>query len=203
MRKGAESTMAAQASVGGPSAAGERHDPAPHHGGSRGRHRHEEGDDQIVAAERVDGRDEHRHADRVNRVDLAIDAARQVVRVEIAREVLGVVPARVVVLDAQIAVAPQALGDDEIVRLVAGREEHRVREAAGGKTGGGRREQPDGRGLRAKRAARAPVGEATQAAATPSTRAARRRAPRSSTARDRPAPGGRATGRARSAGTGP
>ena len=53
-------------------------------GGQRA-HRDQEPDRALVAGQRVDRREDHREADRVNRIDLAVGAARQVVRLEIGR----------------------------------------------------------------------------------------------------------------------
>ena len=132
MRKGAENAIAAQASVAGPGAAVRRQHPAPGHRGRRRAERDEEDHRAGVAAGRIDRRHHHRHADRVDRVDLLVDAAAQEVRRQVrAVEVLPVVAAGVVVLDLQIAVAPQALRDHQVVRLVARRKEHGVGETRG------------------------------------------------------------------------
>ncbi len=55
----------------------------------------------------------------MNRVDLVVGAALQVVRPQRAAEVLEIVASLVVVLYAEITVTPQALGDHEVVWLVA------------------------------------------------------------------------------------
>ena len=65
-----------------------------------------------------------------------IEWARRLERVGV---VLVIVAAGVVVLDLQVAVAPQALRDHEIVRLVARGEERRSGEPLGGEAGGRRR----------------------------------------------------------------
>ena len=83
-----------------------------------------------VAAQRVDRREDDGDADGMNRIDLAVGSARQVMRLEILGVVFAVVAARVVVFDLQIAVTPQALRDHQVVRLVAGRKERRAASAS-------------------------------------------------------------------------
>ena len=90
---------------------------------------------------------------RVDRIDLAIDAAGQVVGLERPREVLERVAAAMVVLDPQVAVAPQALRDDEIVRLVAAREDRRSGEAEPRRRTDERGDEKDSGGLRPSGAA--------------------------------------------------
>ncbi len=71
-----------------------------------------------VARQREGRRDERRDARRVDRVDLAVASSRDEIRFEIAKrgdEVRIVV----IVLDAQVAVAQQALRDGQVMRLVA------------------------------------------------------------------------------------
>ena len=72
-----------------------------------------------IAAGSVHRRHQDGHADRMNRVDLVVGAARQIVRLEIGREVFLVVEPLVVVLDLEIAVAPEALRDHQVMRLIA------------------------------------------------------------------------------------
>jgi hypothetical protein len=65
----------------------------------------------------------------MDRINLAVSAAGQVVRTEFQIEVLVVIASPVVVFNLQVAVAPQALCDHQVVRLVATGVEHRVDEA--------------------------------------------------------------------------
>ncbi len=126
--------------AGGAGKRGRRH---PHQRrGGRG-HDDERHDHAGVAAGSVNRRHQHGHAHGMNRVDLVVRAAGEVVRIEIRREVLLVVASRVVVLDLQIAVAPQALGDDQVVRLIAAGIDHRPRQAPGGGAGNERGREPD------------------------------------------------------------
>ena len=67
----------------------------------------------------------------MDRVDLAVAAALEVVRRERQAEVLQRVAAGVVVLDLEIVVTPQALRQHEVVRLVAAREQAAAGEAPG------------------------------------------------------------------------
>ena len=82
----------------------------------------EEHHDPAVAADQERGSDQRRKAGGVDRVDLAVPPAPQVVRLrEIAGEVRAVVAPQVVVLDREIVIAQETLGDDQVVRLVAAR----------------------------------------------------------------------------------
>ena len=65
------------------------------------------------------------HADRMDRVDLAVAAASPIVGLERRLEVRAVVAAGVVVLDRKVVIGEQALRDDQIVRLVAARKDRR------------------------------------------------------------------------------
>jgi hypothetical protein len=94
----------------------------------------------------------------MDRIDLVVGAARQVMRLEIGREVLLVVAPRMVVLDLQVAIAPETLGDDEVVRFVAGREEHGPGESRRRDAGDHRRREPDGDRQLGQRPALEPVG---------------------------------------------
>ncbi len=58
----------------------------------------------------------------MNRIDLAVLATVDVVRSQRAAEIFGVIPLRMVVLDAEVTVAQQALCDDQVVRFIATRE---------------------------------------------------------------------------------
>ena len=71
-----------------------------------------------VSAERVRRGDEGRHTGCVDRVDVPVLAALQVIGLELVGVVLQVVAARVIVVDAEITVVQQALRDDQVVRLV-------------------------------------------------------------------------------------
>ena len=62
----------------------------------------------------------------MDRIDLAVNAARQVVGLQRPAVVRAVVLPLMVVLDLQIAVVQQALRDDQVVRLVAARKQRRV-----------------------------------------------------------------------------
>ena len=100
-------------------------------GGRAGGAADEEGHDAVVAARGVDRRRDDRQADRVDRVDLAVAAALEIVRLERQAVVLQRVAAGVVVLDLEVVVAPQALRQHEIVRFVAAREQAAAGEAPG------------------------------------------------------------------------
>ncbi len=66
---------------------------------------------------------EHRQPRGVNRVDLAVAPEAAEIRLrQLPREERPVVSAVVVVLDPQIAILQKALGDDQVVRLVAARD---------------------------------------------------------------------------------
>ena len=108
------------------------HRPPPRDRDRERRHQHLQGDGGEIATQRVHRREQHAETDGVNRVDLPIGTARHVVGREIAREVLAVVAARVVVLDPQVAVTPEALRDHEVVRLVSRREQRGIRQACRG-----------------------------------------------------------------------
>ena len=86
-------------------------------------------------------------------VDFAVLAAPEVVGPQVACVVVAIVAAAVVVLDLQIVILEEALRDDEVVRLVAGRELRKNLPRAGEVRGGGdRRRQP----RRTARVARGP-----------------------------------------------
>ena len=89
--------------------------------GQRGERRHQadEGDGTQIAGDGVDRQQQDRQAWRVDRVNLPVLPALHVVGSKVATEERPVVTALMVVLDLQVAVAQQTLGDDEIVRLVA------------------------------------------------------------------------------------
>ena len=93
------------------------------HGRQRGDQAHEH-DDAAIARRGVGGKHHDRQARRVNRVDRAVLTATQEVGPQVAAEKLAVLAALVVVLDPQVAVGEQALGNDQIVRLVAARPDH-------------------------------------------------------------------------------
>ena len=65
----------------------------------------------------------------MDRVDFPVDTASEVVGLELSREVLAIVAAHVVVLDLQIAIAPETLRDHEVVGFVAARRNHRACES--------------------------------------------------------------------------
>ena len=96
-----------------------RRDPHRRHAG--GRHADDRGDGAVVPRQRKGRQHQRRDPRGVNRVDLAVDAAAHEVGLQDAVEVLEVLILLMVVLDGEIAVAEQALGDDEVVRLVARR----------------------------------------------------------------------------------
>ena len=77
----------------------------------------------------------------MNRVDLAVPPAFQVVGLQVAVRVNEVVALPVVVLDLQIAVEEQALCDDEVMRLVAVRENGREPPRRQARCDRGRRER--------------------------------------------------------------
>ena len=86
---------------------------------------------RVIAARGIDRRRDDRQADRVDRVDLAVAAAFEIVRPERQAVVLERVAAGVVVLDLEVVVPPEALRQHEIVRLVAAREQAAAGEAPG------------------------------------------------------------------------
>ena len=137
----------------------------PGHGRGGRRREGEQERDQAIPAQRNDRRDDRRHARQVDRVDLAVGPAFEIVRPQRTAEVLEVVAPLMVVLDAKVAVAPEALGDDEIVRFVTAR--HERRQAPGGGV-------VDHRGADKRHPRRA--GRVHQQASQPSARARRRRA---------------------------
>ena len=67
----------------------------------------------------------------MDRVDLAVAAALEIVRLERQAVVLERVAAGVVVLDLEVVIAPQALRQHEIVRFVAAGEQAAAGEAPG------------------------------------------------------------------------
>ena len=69
----------------------------------------------------------------MDRVDLAVGAAREVVGLQRPVEVRAILLLLMVVFDLQIAVMEQALRDDEIVRLVAAGKERRTGQSPGGR----------------------------------------------------------------------
>jgi hypothetical protein len=85
-----------------------------------GRHRREEEHAGPPAAERVDGREEHGQPHRVSGERTSIGPRRAPVWLDVGRRVLLHLTTRLVVAQVQIAVAPEALGHEQIVGLVAG-----------------------------------------------------------------------------------
>jgi hypothetical protein len=79
----------------------------------------DEGDGACPPGNRIRRQDERRKSRRMDRVDLPVLAALEKIRPQIAGPVRLVVALPVVVLDLQITVFEQALGDDQVVRLVA------------------------------------------------------------------------------------
>ena len=75
--------------------------------------------DTAVSTQRKRRRDDRGKSRGMNGVDLAVEAAADVVGRERTRVVRLIVASPVVVLDLQIAIEQQALRDDEIVRLIA------------------------------------------------------------------------------------
>ena len=92
-------------------------------GRQRGDQAHEH-DDPPIARRGVGGKHDDRQAGCVDRVDRAVLTATQEVGPQVPAEKLAVLAALVVVLDPQVAVGKQALGNDQIVRLVAARSDH-------------------------------------------------------------------------------
>jgi hypothetical protein len=91
----------------------------PHERRGRSADEREKGDDAWITEQRERRRDENRQARRVNGVDLPVDAAAEIVGLQRQCEILAIVAACVVVFDLQIAIAQQALRDDQIMRLIA------------------------------------------------------------------------------------
>ncbi len=107
--------------------------PHPHPGQRRrrrGQQEHQD-DDARVPAQRECRGGEQRQADRVDRVHRAVAARRDGVRRQVRVVVRGVVPLEVVVLDPQVVVLQQALRHDQVVGLVASREQARRRQRQG------------------------------------------------------------------------
>jgi hypothetical protein len=90
------------------------------HEGEAGRHRGEEEHAGPPAAEGVHGREKDGQADSVSGKGTPVRARRAPVRLDVGRRVLLHLPPRHVVAQVEITVAPQALGHQEIVGLVAG-----------------------------------------------------------------------------------
>src|ERR1700752_4235657 len=92
---------------------------APVAGKGDGDEQSDEPDAPWIAGDEEHWQDEQGHARRVDRVDLAVEAALQEVWRQSVVEVVEVVAAIVVVLNPQVAILQQTLRDDEVVRLVA------------------------------------------------------------------------------------
>jgi hypothetical protein len=95
---------------------------APRQGAARRRQQQEEQDDASIAANGKGRRHERRDPGRMDRINLSVPSANAEIRREVAGKVGAVVAAAMVVLDLQIAIAQQTLGDDQVMRLVTGRK---------------------------------------------------------------------------------
>src|SRR5690606_17775582 len=94
---------------------------APYHCARAGHDDEQEDYDAGIAAEGKRGNHDRRQARRMNGIDFAVLAALQILRLDVHVEIRRVVALAVVVLDAQVAVAHQALRHDQVVRLVTTR----------------------------------------------------------------------------------
>ena len=81
----------------------------------------EKKNDTVVAANSECRCDERGDAWRMDRIDLAIAAADAEVRWNVSLHVGAIVTLPMIVLDAEVAVFQKALGNDQIVRFIAGR----------------------------------------------------------------------------------
>ena len=94
----------------------------PQQGGPQAREDDHQHDRTLVAGQGVGGGDQRRHAGRMDRIDASITPPAEVVGLQFAAKVRQILAARMVVVDGQVTVVEQALRDDEIVRLVTGRQ---------------------------------------------------------------------------------
>jgi len=86
------------------------------------------GDDRAPGAGHgITRQDQRRETRRMNRVDLAVPAANEVIGAKVAAPERAIVAAGVVVLDLQVAIDQQTVGDDQIVWFVAARTDARKR----------------------------------------------------------------------------
>ena len=83
-------------------------------------HRHR----ALDAGERIGRQQEHREPWSVNRINLPIQAASQIVRLERPAEKCPVVSACVVIFNLEIVIDQQAVGNHEVVRLVSAESHH-------------------------------------------------------------------------------
>ena len=131
-RMGEARAAEAQANHAAAGIAGDIVDQPPEHSGPPRRDDEDRRDGAGIAERGVSRQQQRRQARRMNRVDAAIDAAPQIVRRQLTAEEADVVAAFVVVVDRQVAVTPQALGDHQIVRLVAAGQDRAHRGVGGG-----------------------------------------------------------------------